>query len=245
MKRFDHNNQALNLPDCYAKNGKHNSTPQTSGYDELDPEKLRIQKDSSNNYRLLLLERCSVNGLFNTKGALAKNGLQIDIKAVDDVLDIENATGKTLDLYGEMVNQARGQADDAKYRLMIKSKVASNSVTGTHKSIVDAICLTFNCKPSQVSLREIKGKPCSVELADMPLGAIVEADLSPSQALAMIQRLLPTGIKIDSFALTGTFEFSSEESELNQNTGFADDNSTYGGYFGLMTGEENDVVLPI
>lgn len=189
---------------------------------------------NSNNYKVLLVEGISVN-----------DGLQIDIKAVDNALDIENATGKTLDLYGEMVNQARGQADDVKYRLMIKSKVASSFVSGDHKSIVDAICLTFNCKPSEVSLKEIEGSPCSVELGEIPLDTIIAAELSPSQAVAMIKRLLPTGVKLDSFLFEGTFEFSEAESEADASTGFADEDGTIGGYLGITSGDEDDAILPI
>ena len=69
------------------------------------------RKDSeSNNYKLLEL------------GRMATAELRDDIQAVLDCLDLNQATGKTLELYGDMMGQRRGLLNDEQYlRLAVMS----------------------------------------------------------------------------------------------------------------------------
>ena len=72
----------------------------------------------SNNFKILEVER------------LALSDVRASLQEVANILDINNAKGKTLDLYGERVGQARGLADDDKYLLMIKAKLMRNLSNG-------------------------------------------------------------------------------------------------------------------
>lgn len=167
-----------------------------------------------------------------------------DIKDVLNSLDLNEAKGKTLDLYGEMIGQARGVATDDQYILMIKSKIMQNLSTGDFPSILNSICLMLSCEPSEVIIEESTER-CAVKISKLPLETINKAGLSANQTVAAIKRLLPVGVSIDSFLFEGTFEFSNIENEASETAGFADEEQTIGGYLGIVNGEENEPILPI
>ena len=186
----------------------------------------------SNNFKILEIER------------IACQDLRDSLYQVAEMLDVNNAKGKTLDYYGERVGQARGVADDVKYLLMIKSKIARNISNGSYQSIVDALCLTFSCEPSQVLIVE-EEEPCSVRFAMLPLEVINAAGLTISQTIALIQAMLPVGTSVSSFLFEGSFEFGTGEKEYDEETGFADDAGAIGGYLGATGADNSDELLPI
>ncbi len=186
----------------------------------------------SNNFKILEVE----------KRTLAE--IREKLHQIDNILDINNATGKTLDLYGERVGQARGVAPDEKYLLMIKAKIMRNLSSGSYPSIITALCRTFNCEPSQVFITD-GDEPCTVTVTTLPLTVINKAGLTTSQTVAIIKSLLPVGVSLNSFLFEGTFEFSANENEYDEEKGFADDEGTIGGYLGATSGDETDTPLPI
>ena len=170
-------------------------------------------------------------------------------KDIDDVyksLDIDQATGETLDLYGETVGQARGLADDIKYRVMIKSRIMRNFMNGDLNSIIESISLMFGCEKSDIKLSETN-TPATVKVDSIPYNVINYIGLSVDQTLQLIATLIPVGVKIESIELSGTFEFSSTDSEYDESKGFSDSetNPTIGGYLGYLSSEENEKPLPI
>jgi hypothetical protein len=221
MKTFNNTNYVKNLPDCYNKKVKFNADGT-----------LNI-KETGNNYKLLSLNNTIISEL------------KKDISDLFNTLDIEQATGKTLDLYGEMYNQPRGLATDAQYRMLIKSKVLQNISSGDYKSIVAAICATFNCLPSEVLIREVKDKPCTIELSELPVNAINKAGLSISQVSEIVSRLLPAGVKFEQYLYEGTFEFADTQGVATTDHGFAnDDGSIKGGFLGTIGYYETEKPLP-
>ena len=83
-------------------------------YINLLPDSFLKTRDS-NNYKILSLN------------ADLLSELKSDINAVNESLDIFLATGKTLDLYGKIYGQLRGQLNDTKYRYMILFRIATNT----------------------------------------------------------------------------------------------------------------------
>lgn len=188
----------------------------------------------SNNFKILEIERVAITDI--------KEGLQ----AIDNILDINNAKGKTLDLYGERVGQARGLADDDKYILMIKAKNMRNLSNGSYPSIISALCETFSCDPSQIFITD-GDEPYTVKIVTLPLEVINKAGLTTSQTIAIIKSMLPVGVTLTSFLFEGTFEFGANEDDYDEEKGFAisEDDQSIGGYFGAMQGDETDIILPI
>lgn len=186
----------------------------------------------SNNFKILEIERIACDDLRKT------------LREIDNILDINNAKGKTLDLYGERVGQPRGLANDEKYLLLIKAKIMRNLSNGSYESIINALCATLACEPSQVIFVDGE-EPRTVQITTLPLDVINKAGLTTSQITAIIKSMLPVGITLSDFLFEGTFEFGKNENEYDNEKGFADDADTIGGYFGATATDTNDIILPI
>ena len=190
---------------------------------------------NSNNYKILEIDR-SANA---------------DIrKALDEIayiLDIDNAKGAVLDMYGERFGQKRGAATDAQYVAMIKSKIVRGLCSGSYKDIVDAICHTFGCGIDDVILTESADKPMTVTLEKAPLTAIIKAGFTTSQAYQLVKNLLPTTVELESVLFEGSFEFAETDNEYDEAAGFAisDEDQSIGGYLGAAEGDMNEAALPI
>lgn len=196
------------------------------------PDKYRKTSDS-NNAKILEIERL--------EGVKIRESLY----QVEAILDINNATGKTLDLYGGKVGQPRGSATDEQYRIMIKAKVSRDLCNGSIPSIVNALAETFGCDKSEIQLKEAE-KDCTVELVTLPLDTLVTAGFSLSQITALIKTIIPIGVTVETLMYEGTLEFSDSEEEYDENAGFTDtEGGATGGYFGYLAGEETETVLPI
>lgn len=168
--------------------------------------------------------------------------LREEVKAVCDSLDIELATGATLDLYGEMLGQDRGAATDEQYRALIKSRIIRNLSGADHNSIVNAICITFGCNPSDILLTETDEK-CEVTLEGIPFDAINRINIDANTAVQIIKTLMPAGVSFKSLSFHGTFEFGSTDMEYDENKGFANLEQTIGGTLGFAP--DAGVSLPV
>lgn len=204
------------------------------------PDVYRKDKDS-NNYKILEIERYAVNKLRDT------------LAEIENILDFNNARGKTLDLWGQRLGQVRGMATDEKYLLMIKAKIARNLSSGSYPDIINAICLTLECEPSEVVIVE-DTEPCTVKVVTLPLETINRAGFSTSQIVAIIQSLLPSGVKLSTFTFDGTFELAHSYEDMKtdgETKGLTDsyenikNPDAIGGYLGATNSDESDEVLPI
>ena len=205
------------------------------------PDAYKKTKDS-NNFKILEVERVACDDL--------RHGLRQIFNAYaetpeeEGILNINNAKGKTLDLYGARVGQMRGVAEDEKYLLMIKAKIMRNTSNGNHEDIVKALCATFDCEPSLVMLTE-GDEPFTVNLTKLPMDRVTNVGLTTSQAKELIESLLPIGVKLASFIIDGTLTFGTDENEYDEDLGFADETQTFGGYFGATNSDLSDNTLPI
>lgn len=180
------------------------------------------KKDSrSNNYKLLQCEKISTDKA------------REDIQDVLNSLNIQQAVGKTLDLYGEIVEQKRGTATDEKYRLMILTKNMRNIANADFNSLINALSLSFNCKPSEIKIKNADD-PCTVDLIMLPYDFLGTAGLTQSEILSIINELLPVCIKLNSFSFKGTFEYAEYENVYDEAKGYADIDGTIGGYYGAI-----------
>lgn len=142
-----------------------------------------------------------------------------------------------------MVGQLRGKATDEQFHIMIRSRIVRNMSNGDYNSIINAVCMIFDCDPGEVYILE-KDTPCVVELIGVPYAALSSAGLGLENAVKIIKELLPAGIRLETFILNGTFEFADTADEYDENAGFGDIEQTIGGYLGMVAVGE-DVDLPI
>lgn len=176
----------------------------------------------SNNAKILEIEKSTLDLL------------REEIFVLYEALDLDNAKGATLDLYGEMVGQERGVATDEQYLMLIKNRIIRNFANADHNSIVNAICMTFGGDPSEVILTEHED-PCKVTLEGLPLSKINESNLDVNTAVQIVNGLMPAGVFMEAMEFSGTFEFSGEELVYDEQAGFADEAETIGGYWGLLS----------
>lgn len=191
------------------------------------------KEPTSNNYKLMQLLKYDAEKF---RGVLQE---------LDDSLSLDDAKGYTLNLYGEMAGQKRGLATDEQYLVMIKTKQERNRCKADYKSIVSCLCRILNCQPSEILLEEIEPSG-TIRAAFVPLEKILEADLTTGQFTQLLKSLLPSGINLESSLYSGTFTFSNIEMEASTDAGFCqNEGDDYGGYFGVLSDDEADVVLPI
>lgn len=164
-------------------------------------------------------------------------------------VDIDNAEGKELDELGADVEQPRGLASDAQYRMMIKSKRIRAKSDGTYNSIIDAMAKTLSCRPSDMRLtsdRAIGGtEPLALVVEKLPLAVMNNAGLTQSQLIALIERVASGDVRIASANLEGTFEFGSIAMEVDSEKGFSTIQGTAGGFFGAIYAPFDKQDLPI
>lgn len=187
----------------------------------------------SNNYKLLNLNEQAIADV------------KADAQAIFNALDILTASGHTLELYGDMVGQKRGVLNDVQYRYMILTRMGINVAQGNYETVIANAKQIFECEASDIIIRD-SAKPCTVELEKFPLEVLISAGFSSTQAIAMLESLLPIGVTVDNANFDGTFEFADTADEYDEAAGFADIEQTIGGYLGLSLGDdENSPVLPL
>lgn len=196
------------------------------------PDSYKKTKDS-NNYKILEIERNAVNNVRET------------LQEILNSRGLENAKGKTLDLYGEMVGQARGQMTDEQYLILIKSRIMRNLSNGTYESVLQSLSASLNCNPADISIVEKENEACVVQIT-LPITILATAGFSMAQTNAMIKSLLPVGVKLENALLEGTFMFADGEGEYDEAAGFCDvEGGTIGGYLGSLSSDTNEPTLPI
>lgn len=163
------------------------------------------------------------------------------IRKVYEYNDIFKANGATLDLYGDIYNVQRGHLNDTQYRYLILSAIAKNNVGGDYESILQAISIIFSCDKNEIKLSDNPDIPATITLDKLPFSVIVEAGFSTTQAVALIENLLPITVGIEAGNFEGTLEFGENYEDYDPYKSFSDshENPTIGGYFGLFYGEES------
>lgn len=175
----------------------------------------------SNNYKLLLVEKHIYNGI------------QSMLQTIFDSLDIDNASGAALDMWGQRQNVPRGASDDVQYRIRIKAAIAQSLCDGSRNSVADALAYMLSTDTSKIKIKD--GEQTGlVHLVDIPLTLLVEGGFTTDQVIALIESMLAEGVRLSAYEFSGTFEFSNTDNEYDEDKGFADTSGTIGGYLGLL-----------
>ncbi len=171
-----------------------------------------------NNYKLLHINELAI-------AEFAKHSQE-----VLNSLDIMQATGRTLDLFGSSVGVERGALDDNKFRLAILTQIGKNTSNGNYDSIVTLLAKIFDCSKSDININETDTS-CEVEIINIPFATIQNAGYGVQDAIRMIEALLPVCVKVKNGFFSGTFEFGDG---YDESTGFGNIEQTIGGFFGRL-----------
>lgn len=196
-----------------------------------------VKAPNSNNYKILEIERC--------ESVILRERLAY----VESILDIMNASGKTLDLYGERVGQKRGLATDEQYRVLILARILRNLSNGSYDSVVKCLSMIFKCDPSEIHFENEtsdEAKMCTLEIVKLPVDKISQAGFTQKQAMAIIKAMIPICVSVKDYFVESTFEFAENETTYDNDKGFTDvEGGTVGGYFGYFFASENEPEFPI
>ena len=164
---------------------------------------------------------------------------------------VDDTEGVTLDLIGGNVDQVRGQASDAIYRTMIRAKILRNKSNGTINELVELLSFVLQIDPHEIVLTEgyelEVPLPASIRITDIPATVLTEIGLTPEQLVQIIKSAVAAGVRLEILELTGTFQFSTIDDttpEQDEDTGFANDDQTLGGYLGEVFSSDNAPDLP-
>ena len=193
------------------------------------------KEQTGNNAKMLSLNEGSVSTL------------RAVFKQLYDCLDIEQATGKTLDYYGDAVGQKRGDLSDDKFRVLILYRAAVNVSGVDYQSVVDNIINVLGCSASNFTLKEMQdeGQPATVKITDMPYSLLDRIRFTSAEIFQIVKLLLPIGVNLDFAGLDGTFEFCSEADYVlvDNDKSFADEALTVGGTWGMVIGQDDQLPL--
>lgn len=134
----------------------------------------------SNNYKLLALHGEAVDAL------------RADILAVLAAQDVHQATGVTLDRYGVIVDEPRGNSDDSDYRVKIQQKMGLYRGNGSWSSVSSGIS-NLTHLPLQAFALADNAMPHTVKLTVKDAADLARIPKSRS-LLAKIATLLPAGV---------------------------------------------------
>ena len=179
------------------------------------------RKDTeSNNYKLLFINE------------LAADDLATDITDALNSLDIKQAFGKTLDLYGAMYRLQRKGRNDGDYRAAIEAEIARTFCGCDCNGIELLLAQIFGCPVGDVLLSDYS--PNYVLVERLPIAEMQRLGVSWSAAIDVINSLLPVGVVAHLYNVHGTFEFSDSVDDYSETAGFGNIRQTVGGYFGLI-----------
>jgi len=138
--------------------------------------------------------------------------VQETLQTMREWVDVDKAEGKELDLIGADTSQPRGLANDAQYRMMIKSKRIRSKSDGTWNAIIDSMSTTLNCSPTELQFKSVIEKdgtePLALVVEKIPLKIVNDSQLTTGQLIQLIEQVTPGDVRIASANFTGTFRFS-------------------------------------
>lgn len=157
-----------------------------------------------------------------------------DMLEIFESLDLYQAIGYTLDLFGDFVGQKRGSLTDDQYRILILVKIARNVANTDFNAIINVLSLILNCEKSAISL-ENGENPATIKILNLPLKVLIAVGFTASQAIDILNLLLPVTVTLDGANFDGTFEFGSIDADnYAPDKGFGNIEQSTGGYFGLF-----------
>lgn len=118
---------------------------------------------------------------------------------------INKASGKSLDRIGDQFNQQRGSADDDFYRIMIRSKQATNMGNSTINGLINMIARSLDIQSDKIRIESLRqyengtlndGEPLAIRISNIPL-EWARSDFEQNYILERIKNGVAAGVRVD------------------------------------------------
>ncbi len=176
--------------------------------------------------------------------AEAHRDASADLHAIHCSLDLSEASGKTLDLYGALLLLPRGVVDDTQYRFLLKCRIEHYFAKSTHAGVIQSMESIFSLQPGEVSFTDATTSGL-VAINHLPYSALQRAGFTGEQTVQIIKELLSVGVDLEMGSFEGTFCFSDADDIYDEAQGFGNEEQTIGGYLGYLVGIDNSLPLPL
>lgn len=170
--------------------------------------------------------------------------LRTEIQKLSEALDINSVTGYTLDLYGEMLGQERGQLDDGRYKVLIMAAILKNLCKCDGNSIIDIMALVFDCDKDDFCIKDYEEESATVTLEKLPYSVLMAVGITGKEAARIVKQMLPAGVKLYADNFEGSFELGTIPMVKDNEKGFGNIEGTIGGSFGMALGRDESI-MPI
>lgn len=127
--------------------------------------------------------------------------LKSDLKSILQSRNIENATGATLDAYGEMVGVKRNYASDENYRTRIIARISTLTVDSDINSVLSAISRTFGIDVSDI---KISDGETSVTIQGLTLDLVNKTSCNCHEICEILNGFIPVGVTLEPVVYAGT-----------------------------------------
>lgn len=126
-------------------------------------------------------------------------------QTIDAFRDLNKASGKALDRIGDQFNQQRGSADDDFYRIMIRSKQATNIGITTVNGLINMIARSLDIEPDKIRIEPLRkcingslddGEPLAIRISNIPI-EWARSDFEQNYILDRIKNGVAAGVRVD------------------------------------------------
>ncbi|KAA8440416.1 hypothetical protein FKV75_03975 [Weissella paramesenteroides] len=126
-------------------------------------------------------------------------------QTIEAFRDINKANGKALDRICDQFNQQRGSADDDFYRIMIRSKQATNMGNSTVNGLINMIARSLDIQPDKIRIESLRqyengtlndGEPLAIRISNIPL-EWARSDFEQNYILERIKNGVAAGVRVD------------------------------------------------
>ncbi|APS41026.1 hypothetical protein FOL01_0167 [Weissella jogaejeotgali] len=126
-------------------------------------------------------------------------------QTIEAFRDINKANGKALDRIGDQFNQQRGSADDDFYRIIIRSKQATNMGNSTVNGLINMIARSLDIQPDKIRIESLRqyengtlndGEPLAIRISNIPL-EWARSDFEQNYILERIKNGVAAGVRVD------------------------------------------------
>lgn len=127
--------------------------------------------------------------------------IKLTLESIETYRNIDASKGKLLDRLGEKYGVERGQADDAFYRIMLKSKIAARSGDTTVNGILATIKNALGVDVKGINITKVSGEPNAINIENVPVD-FAKTEWERNYLISRIEATAALGVRVNHVTFT-------------------------------------------